>query len=227
MRQNKTLTFPFYTKIIPLFLVLFGIFCLFSFSEYIIYFSLLIIIFIPIFYLSFVKYIFENDKIKVKYPFFYLREYNIHNIIGYTFIYGGGEADFILFFDNGIKCEIKLRGKKMYKYIEEFINTINENMQNRNINDLKNKNIEFKIGRNKKILFNIEYLKYFIRDNENKYYYDNDIKYIVFQNYNRTIFSTIYLNNGKTIKFNDYVIKGQKGILKYLEERCGKSPNVI
>jgi len=227
MRQNKTLTLPFYNKIIPLFFVLGGIYCLIFFGEYIIVFSLVIIVFFPIFYLSFVKYIFENNKIKIKYPFFYLREYNIDNVTGFTFIYGGSEADFILFFNNSIKCEIKMRGKIMYKYIEYFINTINEDIQNKNINDLKNKDIEFKIGRNKKILFNIDYIKYSIKNNEYIYYYNNDIKKVLFQNYKGTIFSTIHLNNGKTIKFNDYVIKGQRGILRYLEEQCVKSPNVV
>ena len=227
MRQNKTLTLPFYAKIIPLFFVLGGIFCLIFFSEYKIVFSLVIVVFFPIFYLSLVKYVFENNKLKISYPFFYLKEYDINNVTGFTFIYGSAEADFILFFNNGIKCKIKMGGKKMYKYIEYFSNTINEYIQNKNIDVLKNKDVEFKIGRNKKILFNIDYLKYSIKDNEYIYYYNNDIKKVIFQNYKGTIFSTIHLNNGKTIKFNDYVIKGQRGILKYLEEQCGKSPNVV
>jgi hypothetical protein len=46
--------------------------------------------------------------------------------------------------------KIKYIGKKMIKYIEYFISTIDEDIKNKNINELKHNILEFKIGKNKK-----------------------------------------------------------------------------
>jgi hypothetical protein len=67
--SNKTLSLPIYIKIIPLFFAMMGILCIILFREYVIVFLLNIVVFIPIFYFTLVKYIFSDNKIVVKYPY--------------------------------------------------------------------------------------------------------------------------------------------------------------
>jgi hypothetical protein len=223
----KVLVLPIYLKIVPLFFTLFGIFGCIFFSEYIIVFLLDIIVFSILFYFTLVKYIFEENKIYVKYPLFYSKEYFINDIIGYTFLYSGSESKLILFINNNINFKIKFSGTKMTKYIECFINKIHDDIQYKNIEELKNNGLEFKIYRNRKILFTSDYLQLIIKNDKNKYFYKKDIQNISFQYYKGTIFTKIYLKNNKIVRFNDYMLRGMKGIFKYLEEQCKICPNVV
>jgi hypothetical protein len=171
-----------------------------------------------------VKYFVEESKIIIKYPVFYEKEYAVENLIGYTFFPDGTNNDLILFFNNNKKIKIKIDGKKMVKQIEDFILYIDENINIKNIEELKSDNIEINIRR-EKIVISIEYIEVIKNNISNKYYYKNDIKNIFFQIYRGTIFTKIITGNNQIIRFSDYLLKGRRGIIKYLEEHCKKCPN--
>ena len=181
-----------------------------------------VIVFAPVFYFTLVKYIFENNKIIITYPLLYKRKYNVEDINGYTFLFSGADTEFILFLNNGKQIKLKIAGKKMNTYIEIFINKIAEKIKNKNIEELINNKLEFNFGRNKKIIFTINYIELIKKGQINRYYYKSDIEKIIFQEYRGTIYTRIFTMDKKVINLNDYMIKGKKGLIEYLKNNCMK-----
>ena len=178
-------------------------------------------------YFTFVKYIFLNNKIIIKYPLLYTKEILIENIIGYVFLFSGLEIELILFMNNNEKIKIKVEGRKMKKYINDFINKISYEIENKNISELIKNGIEFKYGRNRKLFFSNEYVEIAENNIKNKYYYKEDFQDIFFNYFNGNIIMRLKLKNKKILSFNNYMLKGMIGIFKYLEEQIKISPNVV
>ena len=223
--ENKILTTPIPLKAVPLFFALGGLFCSIIFNEFKIVFVLNVIIFVPLFYLTLVKYIFENNKIIITYPLLYKREYNIEDIHGYTFLFSGADTEFILFLNNGKQIKLTIAGKRMSTYIEIFINKINEKIKNKNIEELINNGLEFNFGKNKKIIFTVNYIEVIKKGAINRYYYKSDMEKILFHEYRGTVFTQIFTTDKNIIKFNDYMIKGKKGLIEYLKNNCSTYTN--
>jgi hypothetical protein len=229
--ENKTLTLPIYIKAIYLLFSLGSLFCIIFFRNSSIVFSVIflfnIVLFSILFYFSSVKYIFNDNKIIIKYPYFYSKEYNINNIIGYAYTVSSGEIELTLFMNNDNKVKIKTVGKMIKEYINNFINNMNGKIQNNNIDELKNKGIEYNFSKNRKLLFTVDYIEILEKNIQERYYYKNDMKNILLYNYNGGIYIKIFLNNKKTLNFNDYGLKGKIGLIKYLEEQIKTRPNVV
>jgi len=213
--DSKVLFMPIWIKLIILIFALGGIALIVIYNLYIIG-SFLFIFFIIIFYFTLVKYIFEDEKIIIKYPLFYTKEYQINNINGYTFIVSGADIELILFTENNKYFKIKIIGKNIKKYIELFLDKINPRIEENNINELNNNGIEYKFKKNKYILFTLDYIEIKQNGNIKKYSYKTDIENIILKNYNGMILIQIILNDKNKLYFNDYVLKGKKGLYKYL-----------
>lgn len=223
---NKILTIPIWLKGIILMLALSGVTLIIIYNSYIIGFSIFII-FSVIFYFTLVKYIFDDKKIIVKYPFFYTKEYFVDEITGYTFLVNGTNIELLLFMENNSKCKIKIIGKKTRKYIETFLKEIINEIKDKNIIELKNNGIEYRLKKSRKLLFTIDYMEIDQNGYSNKYYYKKDMQNIYFRNYNGTILIEIILNNKNKLNFNDYILKGKKGLYKYLIEQINKTPIAV
>ena len=219
--DSKVLFMPIWIKLIILIFALGGIALIVIYNLYIIG-SFLFIFFIIIFYFTLVKYIFEDEKIIIKYPLFYTKEYQINNINGYTFIVSGADIELILFTENNKYFKIKIIGKNIKKYIELFLDKINPRIEENNINELNNNGIEYKFKKNKYILFTLDYIEIKQNGNIKKYSYKTDIENIILKNYNGMILIQIILNDKNKLYFNDYILKGKKGLYKYLTQIIDK-----
>jgi len=217
--ENRILKFPLYAKLIPSFFIILGIYFLIYFIDISILNIVFIIMFIILLYFSLVKYTFKNNKILIKYPFLYSKEIQNININGFMYEYSGFEKKLILFLDKNNKIKIEIIGKKMKEYIEYFINEIYSDIVNKNIEEIKKYGIEYNFKKNKKIIFFCEYIE--INDNLciNRYYYEKDIKNISYQNYNGMLLINIYFKNNLSLNLNDYLLKGKKGLCKYIEDK--------
>ena len=219
--DSKVLFMPIWIKLIILIFALGGIALIVIYNLYIIG-SFLFIFFIIIFYFTLVKYIFEDEKIIIKYPLFYTKEYQINNINGYTFLVSGADIELILFTDNNKYFKIKIIGKSIKKYIELFLDKINPRIEEKNINELKSNGIEYKFKSNKYLLFTLDYIEIKQNGKIKRYSYKTDIENIVFKNYNGMILIQIILNDKNKLYFNDYILKGKKGLYKYLTQIIDK-----
>jgi hypothetical protein len=219
--MNETrLELPFSAKISQFVFLLFGIICMFAFKKYILVFVFDIIVFLPLSYFALVKYYINADQIKIVYPILYKREYNVKDVIGYTFLPNGTDISLILFSEDNEKIKIKISGKKMKEYMKNFIVELNEKIIVKNINDINKNGLKIKIGKND-ICFAENFFDLVDKDNVSKrYYYNKDISKIKFQEYMGRTFVKIITIDNKAIQFNDYMVKGNRGIFKHLMEKC-------
>ena len=153
----------------------------------------------------YVKYIFSDDKIIIKYPLLREREYLINNIVGYESQRIQSEYRFIIYFNNKQKIKMEVSRKKLEELIKIFSEKYYKTIVDKNIETIKTNGFEVNIRKNKLLFFSnrVEVI-----GKINKiYYYDKDIENIK------------YLEIINHIKRLDILTK-DKYLIKLFSDKC-------
>jgi hypothetical protein len=165
----------------------------------------------------YVKYIFSNDKIIIKYPFLHEKEYIINNIVGYESQRIQAENRFIIYFNNKQKVKMEISRKKLEELIKTFSEKYYKIIVDKNIETIKTNGFEVNIGRNKLVFFSnrIE-----VVGKINKiYYYDKDIENIkYFEIINQSKRLDIITKDKYLIKLLSDKCMGGLGLFEYLND---------
>jgi hypothetical protein len=169
-----------------------------------------------------VKYIFENGKIIIKYPFIKAKEYFIKDIIGFEFSNERTQYLLIIYF-NETKIKMEVSGKKFKEKAKQFAEEYYEIICKKVIDIIETKGFEIKIQKDTYVFYN-NHIK--ISGKHNKiYYYDKDIKDVkyfeIVDNFKRL---DIITNDNYTIKLLSNKCKSGIGLFEYLMKI--KSQNV-
>jgi hypothetical protein len=174
--------------------------------------------------MTFVKYIFKEDAIIVKFPFLKEQICYFKNIIGFAFMNVKSEGSIIIYSING-KITIKIEGKKLKQKINEFIKNNYEIIKNKNIKELEEKGIKYFDNKIKQIIFYKDRMEIYTSNIKVKTYnFDTDI--INVKCFNSQIL-TFFTNDNKKIGINIYKSKGCIGLFEYIINKYnnGVRPN--
>jgi len=172
---------------------------------------------------TFVKYIFIDDKIIFKYPFFKQRIYYIDDIIGLDFERNQAENWFIIYFENK-KIKIENSGRKLRDKIKSFYDTNKNRIIEKNIEKINTTGFVVKISNNRLVFYNnrIE-----IAGKKNAvYYYDKDISsahFFEIEGDTKTL--SIKASDNYVMHISSHKCKGGLGLYDFLLDRI-KIPNV-
>jgi hypothetical protein len=222
MRDNETYFLPLYERIFsiiigvfPLYLIYYSVTLDLSDSKYILLIVSIILFLGILFFIEmiFVKYIFKEDEIIVKFPFLKEQICCINKIIGFAFLSIKGESSLNIYTEKN-RITIKLEGKKLKQKIIEFINNNYNIVSNKNIKEMEEHGIEYFNKKTEKIIFFKDKIEIYKGDIKvNNYFFNKDIKSIKNSSFQ---FLTLYTNDNKKISINIYKIKGRFGLFEYI-----------
>jgi len=213
--EKKIIYLPIGYRILSIFLFMFFLYGTIFFiieNEYIgaLLFFLGLLGFTFLLIMIFVHYIFTNDKICIKIPFFKKSECKINDIIGYNLFAMNSQTVFFIYTKEKYFI-IQYTGKKIKNEIKVFIKNNYEKIKNKNIEELNNSGIEVKISKNKYIKCFTEYLEIFNKETKERYNYEELIpKHLNIYNIN------LITKEKKKIYFNLHQCKGKIGFFEYL-----------
>jgi hypothetical protein len=222
MRNSETYFLPLHGRIFSIIIGLLSLYFIYYFitsdsndSKYILLFiSIILFLGILVFIeIVFVKYIFKDNEIIVKFPFIKEQVCCINKIIGFAFLNIKGESSINIYTLKN-KITIRSEGKKLKQKIIEFINNNYNIIKDRNMKEMEKYGIEYFNKKKEKIIFfndKIEIFKSNIKINS--YSLDKDIKSI--KVFNSQIL-TLYTNDNKKIGINIYKLKGRFGLFEYI-----------
>jgi hypothetical protein len=166
----------------------------------------------------YVKYIFLNDKIVIKYPFLKEKEYLIENVIGFESQKIILEENwFIIYLNNKKKIKIDVFGKKFKEWLKIFSEKYYKIIKDRNIKTIKTDGFEVNIKKTKYIFFNnrVEV----IGKIKKMYYYDKDFESIGYiEIINRYKRMDLLTKDKYVIKLISYECMGGLGLFEYLKD---------
>ena len=219
--ERKTYMRSLFSRVIIWF---FNIFCIYNFGLGVItkdiqYIFISIIIMMFLFFLTiviFVKYIFTEKEIIIKYPLLKEQIYFIENIIGLDFERIGAENWFIIYFKNK-KIKMEFAGKKFREKVNKFYEDNKNKIKEKNIEIIKMEGFVVFLSKNKYVFYNnrIEISGKKI----GKYYYDKDIisiKYFEIVGQFKRL--DIITNDNHKIKLLNNKCKSGIGLFEFLME---------
>jgi hypothetical protein len=173
------------------------------------------------FYLYLEKFIFMNEKIITKYPFFAEKIFYTKDIIGWKFEkwqYGCGLR---IFFDKKY-LDVELSSKNSKTIITKFINDNYDSIKERNISKIITKGFCVKKSSIVFLEKNIELINY---KKQNKLYLYTEIDSIIYESSDFLVTIKIEMKDGNLIKFSNYDCKGGIGLFEYLDKN-NNNPHV-
>jgi hypothetical protein len=235
LMNNKTIVQPLWSGILVIIidLILIGVFVDGIFDEglsfRVLVFGLFIFFWAFLTIHSFTTYQFKFYDILVKYPFGIIKKYDIEDIIGYTFDWGGESAGlfFKIYFENKT-LYITLSGCKSENIALDFFNDNYKKIEDKNIEKIMNDVMEIKINKRNALRFSKEKFELIKNTRINVYYYAKNINKIELKKNRigkgfekRTLIIQTY--DGEKLKLNDDKCKGGIGLFEYLVEniKCG------
>jgi hypothetical protein len=160
--------------------------------------------------ITFVKYIFNEEKIIISIPLFKENVCFIDDIIGYTLLRSSGNDVFTIYTKNK-SASIRVEGKKIRQEVYNFINNTYEKIKSKNMEELKNDGTIVKINKNRILHFFIDYLEIIKNGIEEKHFYKN----LIVKCLELNIIKLVSKENVK-INFTIYQCKGNIGLFDYL-----------
>lgn len=160
--------------------------------------------------LTFVHYMFSEEKISVKIPFFKTKECNLNEIIGFNLFAMNSNTVFFVYTAEK-HLAIRYDGKKIKNEIKNFIEKYYEIIKEKNISELRKNGVIVKISKNKYYCFFENHLKINNKGNEEIIYYKNLVA-------NYLGLNNIYLSTSdkRKIEFNLHQCRGNIGLFEHL-----------
>jgi activator of 2-hydroxyglutaryl-CoA dehydratase len=171
----------------------------------------------------FVKYIFTEEEIIIKYPLLKEQTYFIENIIGLDFERIGSENLFIIYFENK-KLKMEFSDKRFKEKINKFYEANKSRIIEKNIETIKTNGFIVFLSKSKYVFYNnrVE----ISGKKRGRYYYDKDIKSIIFfeivGQFKRL---DIVTNDNHKIRLLNNKCKSGMGLFEFLIDNI-KYPNV-
>ncbi|GHU86785.1 hypothetical protein FACS189476_00730 [Spirochaetia bacterium] len=221
MEKNKIYFLPWYEKIVP---IIFGLLSIFGIiysttlidneDKYIVITGSIILFLVVLCSIEVfsVKYIFKDDRIIVKFPFFKEKTCYLKNVIGFAVRTIKQSSSIIIYSENS-EIIIARNGKKLKQEIKEFENNNYMKVKNRNLKELEENGIKYAEKKNKIIMFYKDKIEIYKNDTKIKCYdYSKDIINISFD----SEILALYTSDNQKIGINIYKCKGRIGLFDYI-----------